>query len=179
MSCNLRYNEDEKERFKQFFTPALPPPKKRGRPKKKKRLRRTKKKKNDGSTKETAIEIANEDATARLEGAVAAAQLKPKRTRINWENPVFRARRERIANAWVLQNDIYEEGDTFRRFCERAAINEGVLRRYLIRKKDGIAAKKRGRKTLLPESVMRHICEGWLFNLFLFCVVLLLQLTII
>ena len=100
------------------------------------------------------------DLQAKLEGAVALAR-RTKPTRVNWESPGKKEARDRMAQSWLNKKDQYQKGDSFRRFCDRCGIHENVLRRYLKRLENNEPAKKRGRKTLLTEDVMRHICEGW------------------
>ena len=100
---------------------------------------------------------------ATLEGAVRAERSKVKR-RINWDTEARSELRERIAKSWVEKNDMFRGGEAFSKFCERVGINVCTLRRYLKVRGDEYVAKKRGRKSLLTESVMRHICERELMN---------------
>lgn len=149
------YNAVEQSRFVKHFEQ---PKRKRGRPRKKKKRKRGKGKRKKVAdeatrkTKESAI------LTATLEGALAMGKRTCSR-RINWDTPENRERRERIAKSWRCKEDLFRAGEPFHRFCSRVGINEGTLRRFL-KSQGKYVNKKRGRKTLLPESVMRHICEG-------------------
>lgn len=119
---------------------------------------------------------AAENLDARLENAVKAARaaIKPAFTRINWDIESHFPLRKRIADSWLLKkNDLFANGETQRKFCDRMNISRPVLIRYLSKRQKELKSdmdlkpSKRGRKThLTDESVMRHICEGTLFALF-------------
>ena len=101
---------------------------------------------------------------ATLEGCIESEKNKSK-TRINWDLPENAARRQKIANSWTCKNDLYRAGDSYHRFCNRCDISRTVLTRFLEKQeyeaKHGKQEKRgRGKPTLLPESVMRHVCEG-------------------
>lgn len=179
----LKYSDADKTRFKSFF---IKPKRKPGRPRKRKRKRAGRPKK---KVKKTSAQLmmepgegegdeiidltpkAAENLDARLEKAVKAsrAAIKPAFTRINWDLEPHFSLRKRIADSWLLKNDLFAKGETQRKFCERMNISRPVLIRYLPKRqkelKSGMDLKpsKRGRKTHLTESVMRHICEGTLF----------------
>ena len=96
---------------------------------------------------------------AHLQGKVSLSKrVKAKRT--NWDTPENQAIRERIRVSWETKTDLYKDGDSFAHFCVRNAINRHVLLRYIARVKSNTTSKKRGRKPLLSEDVMKHICEG-------------------
>ena len=173
MNKKQPYTAVEQCRFVKFFAK---PPRKRGRPKKKKVLRgkhaRDVKKTKRTEEIKAAQSKAKEKAVlqADLEGTIAIEKhTMGRRSRINWDTPENKRRRERIANSWSQKGDLYRAGESFARYCARVGIHEGSLRRFL--KADGAyVTKKRGRKTLLTESVMRHICEG---NDVLLCVIVI------
>ena len=97
---------------------------------------------------------------AKLEGTIATAR-RGNSTRVNWDTDVNAKLRERMASSWLTKSDMYKDDDSFTRFCDRVGIHTNTLRRYLNKLKAGdVQPKKRGRPTLLSESVMRHICEG-------------------
>ena len=172
------YNAKDKEHFMQYFIPKKAQKKKRGRPKKRK-SNNTKPKKNTSKTKKQQDARASQtlllnasqtllNVNAKLEG-VARQERRVVTTRVNWDLPGNKEERERMTTSWLNKNDLYRKGDSFRRFCVRCGIHESVLRRYLKRLRNEEPPKKRGRKTLLPESVMRHICEGVYCCLYAYC----------
>lgn len=153
----LTYTAIEQSRFIKYFQQ---PKRKRGRPQKQKRKRgkRARAAKNklaneaSAKTKEKAVLVAN------LEGALTMASRRV-RSRINWDTAGRSELRERIAKSWKTKTDMCRDGESFARFCIRVGIHQGSLRRFM--KAEGkYVCKKRGRPTLLPQSVMRHICEG-------------------
>ena len=96
---------------------------------------------------------------AQLEGTIAKYK-RTKQSRINWDRPDNAEYRERLVTSWKTKTDLYRVGDSFCRFCKRNGIDRLVLLRYMKRIDAGDPPKKRGRKTLLSEDVMTHICEG-------------------
>ena len=171
------YDDADKAKFVSYFTK----PKKRGRPKKRRRGRPKKKKPTDDESAASAqcmIDMTRKvepNLDARLEAQVLASRAAcsdAKTRRVNWDIEPHSSLRNRVADSWINKNDLYTKGDTFYKFCARTNFSRSTLTRYLpLRRKflqDGVAPqpKKRGRKTHLCESVMRHICEG-LFASFL------------
>ena len=158
------YDREDKERFYNYF---LKPPAKRGRPKKKKRRGgRPRKKTGKKEASQTMID-GNVDALtpkqkadldARLEEALKQTKANTQK-RINWDLPDNAKLRQRIADSWTNKNDLYEDGETFSKFCKRVGIDRNVLTRFLKRDPKK-TRKKRGRPSQLRESVMRHLCEG-------------------
>jgi len=159
-----------------FETP--PVPKKRGRPTKKTRGRPPQeekkqtpatpaKKQSMVSKKDAVIDLTlttkqSDALEASLEGAVAKTN-RNKAHRINWDTPHNSKLRRRIADSWLNKNDLYSNNKwRFGRFCLRTGIDRNVLQRFLEKLTQGnkVSQQKRGRKALLSESVMRHICEG-------------------
>ena len=169
------YSNTDKQQFKSFFVKK----RKRGRPKKKKRGRPRKQKKVDNKT-QCMIDLtpkAAENLDARLEKAVKASRAAvPKQaSRINWDKEPHFSLRKRVADSWILKKDLWTKGETLRKFCERMHVSRPVLCRYLPKRKKELESgnaeepSKRGRKTHLSESVMRHICEG--VSCFFVCIV--------
>ena len=169
------YSDADKKQFASFFIRK----RKRGRPKKKKRGRPRKqpeltKNKNETQCMVDLTPKAADSLDARLEKAVKAsrAAIKNHATRTNWDKEPHFSLRQRVADSWILKNDLWIKGEPLRKFCERTNVSRPVLCRYLPKRKKelktGISEKpsKRGRKTHLSESVMRHICEGELYILF-------------
>ena len=158
------YDREDKERFYNYF---LKPPAKRGRPKKKKRRGgRPRKKTGVKKASQTMID-GNVDALtpkqkadldARLEEALKQTKANTQK-RINWDLPDNVKLRQRIADSWTRKNGLYEDGETFSKFCKRVGIDRNVLTRFLKRDPKK-TRKKRGRPSQLRESVMRHLCEG-------------------
>ena len=159
----LRY---DKQAFERYFTPPQPARKKRGRPKKKRRNREAKPEPAVVDLSSSLSKRQRDELKSKLKGAIATATRKPA-VRVNWDVGACAVLRERLAQSWLQKNDLFEAGDSFARFCTKNGISRTVLKRYLANKKSGQPAKKRGRKTLLSESVIRHICEGMV--LFFFC----------
>ena len=157
------YDREDKERFYNYF---LKPPAKRGRPKKKKRRGgRPRKKTGKKEASQTMIDGVDSltpkqkaDLDARLEEALKQTKTNTQK-RINWDLPDNAKLRQRIADSWTNKNDLYEDGETFSKFCKRVGIDRNVLTRFLKRDPKK-ARKKRGRPSQLTESVMRHLCEG-------------------
>ena len=184
-SKELKYGEQDKPSFKAYF---LKPKKKAGRPKKRKRGRPAKKakKKNADNAKQRTLQTdANTvDLTkhgsavlgAHLEGSIEAEKREQK-FRINWDDKDHAPLRKRYADSWMNRNDLFREGESYAMFCKRCAINRNVLSHYMLLQKIGAGVEKagtkkpvsmkksRGRPSLLPKNIMRHICEGT----FLFC----------
>lgn len=156
------YNPIEQSRFIGYFGK---PKRQRGRPKKRKRKRgrpnylKTKRERNNEAQR---VQNGKDKEKARLqstfEGVIAQGRGRVK-SRINWDTPGRIQLRERIADSWNNKDDMYRAGECFTKFCKRVGIDVNSLRRFL-KIKDNYIPKKRGRKTLLPENVMRHICEG-------------------
>ena len=166
----LRYNVRDVRKFESYFEK---PKKKRGRPRKGRRRRRslfsTAKRlqaKKENSVNQSTISVST-DLKVRIEGVIAAARQKQSTTRINWDIAPHRELRDRLAKSWTNKTDLYREGESFTRFCKRTHINRIVLKRYIDRVAAGEPAKKRGRPTLLSRDVMRHICEGIVFFVFI------------
>lgn len=157
------YDREDKERFYNYF---LKPPAKRGRPKKKKRRGgRPRKKTGKKEASQTMIDGVDSltpkqkaDLDARLEEALKQTKTNTQK-RINWDLPDNAKLRQRIADSWTNKNDLYEDGETFSKFCKRVGIDRNVLTRFLKRDPKK-TRKKRGRPSQLRESVMRHLCEG-------------------
>ena len=157
------YDREDKERFYNYF---LKPPAKRGRPKKKKRRGgRPRKKTGKKEASQTMIDGVDSltpkqkaDLDARLEEALKQTKANTQK-RINWDLPDNAKLRQRIADSWTNKNDLYEDGETFSKFCKRVGIDRNVLTRFLKRDPKK-TRKKRGRPSQLRESVMRHLCEG-------------------
>ena len=94
---------------------------------------------------------------ARLEGVIAH-HLRTRNKRMNWDAHPNAELRKRIADSWEHKNDLYTQGDSFHRFATKMNIDRNVLKRFLDRRYK--TKRKRGRKSFLSESVMRHLCEG-------------------
>ena len=176
-SKKLEYDVASKTKFETYFTK----PKKRGRPPPKKRRGRPKKKVAVVQQRQSMMEqdSADQDGEeggqpvidltgkqmdeldARLEGTVAKCR-RTTAERINWDSPDYSILRDIIAKSWDKKNNLYSQGESFGRFCKRMGINRNVLQRYLEGKykHPELRAKRRGRPSLLTESVMRHLCEG-------------------
>ena len=175
----LRYDANSIKRFEQYFTTSPVPrkPRKRGRPKKKGKRGRPRKKLAVKTCKQTimtqdpenptVIDLTlkhGEDFEAQLEGVLAKCKRSSGKKRTNWDTPANSAYRKRVADSWTGKCDLYTKGDNFGRFCVKMGIHRHVLKRYLEGKyAKGQTSKQasRGRPTLLKESVMRHLCEGW------------------
>ena len=173
------YSNADNHKFKSFFTKK----RKRGRPKKKKRGRPPKKQKKAETQSKTQCMIdltpkAAENLDARLENAIKAsrAAVPKSQSRINWDKEPHFSLRKRVADSWILKKDLWVKGETLRKFCDRMHVSRPVLCRYLPKRKKELESgnagevSKRGRKTHLPEDVMRHICEGTCVN-FVFVIV--------
>lgn len=169
----LQYDDGSKRQFETYFIK----PKKRGRPKNKKKRGRpkakvvkTKKKQTMMQESESGHAAAPIDLTAkqqdeldaRLEGTVAKCSRRQRLQRINWDAPDYSELRQIIADSWVKKHNLYSQGESFGRFCHRMGIDRNVLKRYLSGKyvRPELRKVKRGRPSLLTESVMRHLCEG-------------------
>lgn len=170
----MQYDTRSVRKFEAYFHQ---PQKKRGRPKKKKhkRGRPTKKARDDANSPAAKQQMMSQaepgdviDLTvkqrakldARLEGTLAKQQLQQSNKRINWDSPQFFERRKRYADSWSNENDLFKTGESFGAFCERMGIDRNVLSRYLRGKYKTDCVIARGRKTLLPYHVMRHLIEG-------------------
>ena len=168
----LQYDDGSKEQFETYFIK----PKKRGRPKNKKKRGRPKAKVVKAEKKQAMMQQSEsghegapidltakqkDELDARLEGTVAKSR-RQKLQRINWDAPDYSELRQMIADSWVKKNNLYSQGESFGRFCHRMGIDRNVLKRYLNGKyvRPELRKVKRGRPSLLTESVMRHLCEG-------------------
>ena len=128
----LRYELKDKQAFKRYFSPQ-PKPKKRGRPRKRKGRGKGKKKaKKHGvvgsgdsgagfNTKRRVGQL-----SAQLQGAMTSAQ-HVKQSRKNWDTPANSKLRLRIAMSWQTKTDLYQDGNSFQRFCTKNGINRHVL----------------------------------------------------
>ena len=106
---------------------------------------------------------------------VIQAEKKKRGERVNWDKAENAKLRERIYQSWQGKNDMYHAGESYTLFCKRCCINRNVLSRYIKRKEDEEkygkrTVRSRGKPSLLPKSVMRHLCEGWLHHK-LICVI--------
>lgn len=165
----LKYGEADKKNFKKYFSKkkkgkGRPKKRKRGRPKKKKTARKATKQKKLSPVLVDLTKKAKAQLYATLEGGIQAEKRKPN-SRINWDLPENAKRREKIVNSWQNKNDLWRAGDSYNMFCKRCDISRGVLSRFIERRaneeKNGKSkVRGRGKPTLLPESVMRHVCEG-------------------
>ena len=167
----LSYTSTDRKRFAEFFTQEETK-KKVGRPKKKKRKYSKNKQnkktddKKDGVVKSSVQRKLFED---KCEGEVAKDK-RNKFSRVNWDIEPNYSYRDRIATSWITQTDLWRVGEKFGRFALRCAIDRNVLRRYINKVKKNAKEKnptkpkgeKRGRKPMLKQSVMHHLCEGWL-----------------
>ena len=97
---------------------------------------------------------------AQLDGLIAASKRAKTTTRINWDKPENAKLRLRLSISWEKKTDLYQEGDSFNRFCTRNDINRKVLERFVAKRKRGEKPKKRGRAPLLSVDVQKHLCEG-------------------
>ena len=158
----LKYTNKDRERFADYFE-QKPEKRKADRPKKRKRkYKKSKKNKKKQQKKNNNVPKARrrlfED---KFDGEVATDK-KP--TRVNWDlEPKF-SYRDRLTTSWITQTDLWRVGEKFGRFCLRCGINRNVLNNYIAKIKSGAVQKagsvKCGRKSMLSESVMRHLCEG-------------------
>ena len=167
--AKLRYTSTDRKRFAEFFTQEETK-KKVGRPKKKKRKYSKNKQnkktddKKDGVVKSSVQRKLFED---KCEGEVAKDK-RNKFSRVNWDIEPNYSYRDRIATSWITQTDLWRVGEKFGRFALRCAIDRNVLRRYINKVKKNAKEKnptkpkgeKRGRKPMLKQSVMHHLCEG-------------------
>lgn len=165
--------------FLSYFKQDAPKKRKRGRPRKKKRVSKNKRKRQIRKQKQAIIDLTGTallDLSAELGGVSAKAAMHNKSNRINWDKGKHKELRERLAVAWQEKTaPLYQEDDSFYRFCKRNAIDRSVLARYLKKKQKGEAPSKRGRRPGLSEDVMRHLCERKLLpkkNMFCFACVL-------
>ena len=170
------YTKTDRKRFADYFDQ---PERKVGRPRKKKRRYR-KKNKEKAKAKKTkqkkTLERKESKARKRLKflddklaGEAAKLELN-KRQRVNWDIEPNFSHRDRCVTSWMCQCDLWRVGEKFARFAERVGIDRGVLTRYMEKLKrqseqSGSNNKKpkgnkRGRKPMLPVSVMHHLCEG-------------------
>ena len=157
----LKYSKKEKKAFVHYFDK---PKRKVGRPKKKTGKNKLKRAKRERSAAVQAVidlsQKAKKQLSAQLDGVIAAAKRAGPKTRINWDKPENAKLRLRLAIAWEQKNDVYQEGDSFTRFCTRNCINRKVIERFIARRKIGQPPKKRGRAPLLSVDVQKHLCEG-------------------
>ena len=172
----LRYSSTDRERFTNFFEkPEVKPSV--GRPRKKKRRYNKNKKKSESTAekKQTLLQKNGEAKSARrrlkfeevAEGIAAKDKLQPKPKRINWDRSPHKEIRDQLATDWITKTGLWRPCDSFSKFCKRVGIDRCVLNRYVQKIKKGLdkEGKKRGRKSLLMPSVMRHLCEGKFFCL--------------
>ena len=160
----LFYSNKDKKTFAGYF---VKPKRKVGRPKKKKRKynKSNNKKKKKRCAKATAKE---EQVKAQIEGeAIKVKRLQQKAKRTNWDVEPNLSYRARLATSWMVQVDKWRPNESFNGFCVRNGIDRMVLKRYIdkIRSagpnfKSEKHINKRGPKTTLSESAMRHLCEG-------------------
>ena len=109
-----------------------------------------------------------ENLDAKLEATIKATRARQKKTcvRCNWDEEPHFSLRQRVTDAWINKNDIYVEGDSMYSFCARTTVSRAVLSRYLPKRLAELKSNvkyvpgKRGRRSHLSESVMRHVCEG-------------------
>lgn len=168
-----RYSAQEKKQFKNFFKQAPPRKRKRGRPRKKKRGKAKKRNQNIDLSKPAAAPAkASPNLKAiltksDLTKALAVARTKAN-TRVNWDSPDNAQFRDRVARSWMQKCDLFRQGETYQGFCSRCGISRSTLTRYMkLLKKNGThVGKKRGRKPMLSESVMRHIAERSWCNIY-------------
>ena len=168
-SDELQYDCKSIRKFENYFIKPKP---KRGRPKKRKRGRKPKKKAQSANAKQTMMSEGSNEISltgkqkelldARLEGSLRKlARTSEKPTRINWDKGEHAVLRKRYADSWFKSTDLFKKGESFRQFCKRMGIDRTVLKRYLKGKYvDQEMDNRRGRKTALSSSVMRHLCEG-------------------
>ena len=171
-SEEMQYDACSVRKFQEYF---LQPAKKRGRPKKKKRGRPKKMSPEECAAleKQTMMQQQEpgevidltvkqrEQLDARLEGTIRDLHLPvKKKAHINWDSPKYFELRKRFADSWTDKNDLYKEGECFGKFVKRCGIDRNVLRRYMKGKYKSDREIARGRKTLLPVHVMRHLIEG-------------------
>jgi hypothetical protein len=157
------YNDTDRRRFADYFGDGK---KQVGRPRKKKR-RYNKKKKAKAKAKAKEQKRKSLDVLDdKCAGEVAKAKLnKPKR--LNWDIEPNFSYRERVVTSWMCQVDLWRVGEKFCRFATRCGIDRNVLTRYMEKLKNTSGSnktkprgEKRGRKPMLPVTVMHHLCEG-------------------
>lgn len=169
------YSKTDRKRFADYFDQ---PERKVGRPRKKKRRYRKKNKEKAKAKKtkqEKALERKESKARKRLNflddklAGEAAKLERNKLNRTNWDIEPNFSYRDRCVTSWMCRCDLWRVGEKFARFAERVGIDRGVLTRYMEKLKKQSASnkkkprgKKRGRKPMLPVSVMHHLCEGQL-----------------
>ena len=171
----LQYDVKSKRAFKRYF---LEPKPKVGRPKKRKRKRGGKRKSKvepdtskqtmmSGKSNESLTTKQKDELDARLEGSLRKMQRSGPVSRVNWDVGNAALYRKRCADSWMKSTDLFEDGQSFFRFCKRCGIDRNVLKRYLNGKYiTNCLTNCRGRPSLLPVSVMRHLCEGLRMLLF-------------
>ena len=159
--------------FRDYFG-EQPRKRKRGRPRKKKKRKRGRKKQHEvvdlskpAQQSQMVIDVSADDGDkAKLDAKLAGLIAKEKRTmntiqkRVNWAVSPWKEQLARLKKSWINKNDLFKDGMTFNNFCERNGVSYSVMRRYL----KNPTKKKRGRKTLLSEDVMLHLCEGMLLH---------------
>ena len=166
----LQYDCNSVRKFEDYF---IKPKAKRGRPKKRKRGRKPKKKKqpvnngkqtmmSEGSNEISLTSKQKAELDARLEGSLRKlARTSEVAKRINWDKGEHAVLRKRYADSWFKSTDLFKKGESFRQFCKHMGIDRTVLKRYLKGKYISQEMEnRRGRKSALSTSVMRHLCEG-------------------
>ena len=156
-SLSCKYSPQDRQAFQDYFTPPSPKKRGRGRPAKKKSLRKRARRRLAPVQQKSSFDRKMESQVA---GSIAVGR-RQKQHRTNWDKAGNKELRERMAASWTNKNGMYKQGDSFQSFCDRVGIHTNSLRTYLKKLKAGnVEPKKRGRKALLSESVMRHLCEG-------------------
>ena len=178
-NLQLQYDEHSKAAFASYF---IKPKRKRGRPKKRKRGRPKKKLEPSAGNKQTMLDSTNndvidlltakdkDDLDARLEGALRKCKRSGPVKRINWDAGDHAVFRKRCADSWLKGNDLFEKGESFNHFTKRMGIDRNVLKRYMKGKyiTQSENTNRRGRPSLLPVSLMTHLCEGQFMHVCLF-----------
>lgn len=165
--AKLRYTSTDRKRFAEFFEKEE---KKRkvGRPRKKRRYNKKRKKRDN--KKQNKVKAKRKLFDDRCAGEVAKDK-RNKNKRVNWDIEPNKTYRDRCATSWIKQTDLWVVGEKFARFSTRCGIDRNVLSRYINKVKKQKAEPKsatklavggkRGRKSMLSQSVMHHLCEGW------------------
>ena len=159
----LSYTSTDRKRFAEFFVKKE---KKRrvGRPKRKKRKYNNKKRKKTDNKKDGVVSARRKLFDDRCAGEAAKDKHnKPKR--VNWDIEPNYSYRDQCATSWITQTDQWIVGENFGRFATRCGIDRNVLQRYInkVKKNTGPTkpkGEKRGRKGMLSQSVIHHLCEG-------------------
>ena len=177
----LQYDDKSKKQFESYFEK---PKAKRGRPKKSKKRKRGRPKNvvdltstpkqtmMDEEDVDNLVPKDKEELDARLEGTLRSCERSGPVKRVNWDVGEPAVYRLRCADSWMKSTDLFKEGESYHRFCQRCGINRNVLKRFLKGKYLLNNSNTRGRPSLLSSTVMRHLCEG-LCMLFLFVFVMI------